>query len=64
MRRKPTKRLSNVNQISEDERQEIRLLNLFLEPNISQRESIDIIAHDLWFEERQRCNDFKESRII
>ena len=65
MTRKPTKRLSNVNHISEDERQEIRLLlNRFLEPNISQRESIDAIAKDIWFEERQRSDDFKESRII
>ena len=51
--------------ITEDERQEIRsLLSRFLEPNVSQRESIDVIAQHSWFKPRQRCQQFKDRRII
>ena len=51
MTHKATMHLSGLSQVTEDDRQEIRtLLNRFLEPKISQRESIDAIAKDIWFE--------------
>ena len=66
MTHKATMQLSGLNHITEVDRQEIRtLLNRFLEPKVSQRESIDAIAKDVWFKRNERNHHlFKYKRLI
>ena len=62
---KVREQLPGLNLITEDERQEIRsLLSRLLEPNVSQREIIEVIAQHSWFKPRQRSQQFKDRRII
>ena len=66
MTHKATIELSGLDHINEVDRQEIRtLLNRFLEPKVSQRESIDAIAKDVWFKRNERNHHlFKYKRLI
>ena len=62
---KPTKRLPWLSHISQEDQQEIKgFLTRFFVPMISERESIDAIAQDLWFEDRERSPQFYKERII
>ena len=55
--------LPGLSRISEDDRQEIRaLLSRLLEPNVFQRESIEVIAKDSWFRQRERSHYFYKRR--
>ena len=62
---KPAKRMPWLSHISEEDQQEIKdFLSRFFVPKISERESIDSIAQDLWFEDRERSPQFYKERII
>ena len=62
---KPTKRMPWLSHISQEDQQEIKdFLSRFFVPMISERESIDAIAQDLWFEDRERSPQFYKERII
>ena len=64
MRRRVMTNLPGVSQISEEDQQEIKaLLKRFFVPKISERECIDAIAKDSWFENRDRSPHFYKARI-
>ena len=55
--------LPGLSRISEDDRQEfIALLSRLLEPNVLQRKSIEVIAKDSWFQQRERSHYFYKRR--
>ena len=57
--------LPYTSHISEDDRLELHsVVNRLLEPDVSQRQSLEVIERDQWFRNRKRCDNYYIARPL